>query len=147
VSNHTALENTPNLNDSQIAPKDDLSQALQLLNHIRDGGTLKSAAEALGVSVSTAYRRLQLIEVDESGVVKLLRLNELKLLDDWMKASEKAAEKGDHRPAKDALLHAKAIEPVNDNQGGTRIAIVIGTPDQPIRVSPPQVIQGESESQ
>jgi hypothetical protein len=131
---------TLTVTDLPLQPSNDLSQALALLTHIRDGGTLKSAAEALGVSVSTAYRRLQLIDVDESGVVKLLRVNELRLVDNWLEASEKAAAKGDHRPAKDALLHAKAIEPLADTNQGTRIAIVIGTPDAPIRVTAPQVV-------
>ena len=125
---------------SVTQPSNDLTEALTLLTNIRDGGTLKTAADALGLSLSTAYRRLRLIEEDESGVVKLLRANELKLVDNWMDAAKNAAVKGDHRPAKDALLHAKAIEPLADTNQGIRLAICIGTPEQPINITPPQVL-------
>lgn len=140
-----AIQTTPEpavVTESVTLPSNDLSQAIAILIAIQDGKTLQEAAAALGLSPSTAYRRLRLIEEDQdTGVVKLLQANGLKLVGDWMKASEKAAEKGDHRPAKDALLHAKAIEPVNDgSQGRTNIAIVIGTPEHPINISPPQVL-------
>lgn len=125
-----------------VATSNDLSQALQLLELIQDGLTVAEAGARLGISRGTAFRRLRLVEVDDdTGVVKLLRANALGFAEDWKTASEKAAAKGDHRPAKDALLHAKLIEPVEDSGNhSTRIAIVIGTPDQPIRVTPPQVI-------
>jgi len=52
-----------------------------------------------------------------------------------------AASKGDHRPAKDWLLHARSIEPVvEQGNQGARIAIIIGTPEHPIRVHPPQPV-------
>ena len=122
--------------------RDDLSQALQVLTLIRDGLTVEQAGRQLGISRSTAFARLRLIEEDtETGVVRLLNAKGLDFAEDWMRASQVAALKGDHRPAKDALLHAKAIEPVNDgSQGRTNIAIVIGTPEQPINISPPQVL-------
>ena len=122
-----------------------LTQALQLLELIRDGKTVAEAGQVLGISRGTAFRRLSLVEEDtDRGVVKLLSARGLDFAEDWAKASRLAAEKGDHRPAKDALLHARAIEPVADQGNtGTRIAIIIGTPEQPIRVSSPQVLEGE----
>ena len=139
-------ENTAEVTQTVTLPSNDLSEAIAILIAIQDGQTLQQAATALGLSPSTAYRRLKLIEEDQdTGVVKLLQANGLKLVDDWMRASSKAADKGDHRPAKDALLHAKAIEPVNDgSQGRTNIAIMIGTPEQPITIQPPhQVIESQ----
>jgi hypothetical protein len=41
----------------------------------------------------------------------------------WVSAVPIAASKGDHRPAKDLLLHTRAIEPVQ-LQGQTQIAIL-----------------------
>lgn len=104
--------------------------------------TVAEAGAKLGITRRTAFRRLSLVEVDGSGVVKLLQAKGLDFAEDWIKASAKAAEKGDHRAAKDALIHAKLIEPVGDSvNGSTRIAIIIGTPDQPLQVQPPQVIE------
>ncbi|MFN0314736.1 MAG: hypothetical protein ACKVQA_06850 [Burkholderiales bacterium] len=129
---------------TQIVSRDSnyLTQALQLIELIRDGKTVTEAGQLIGISRGTAFRRLQLVEDDtERGVVKLLNAKALDLTENWIDAARIAAEKGDHRPAKDALLHARAIEPIADSgAGGTRIAIVIGTPEQPIRIGPPQPI-------
>ena len=120
---------------------DDLSDAVSLKTLIRDGLTVEQAAKQLKMSRSTAFRRLSMIQEDvDRGIVNLLIAKGFDFADNWIRASEKAAEKGDHRPAKDALLHIRAIEPVNDGSQGTNIAIVIGTPDQPIRLQPPQVV-------
>ena len=137
-----ALEVTHRVTPHTTPDKDYLSQALQVLTLIRDGHTVASAGQQLGISRSTAFARLRLIEDDtERGVVKLLNAKALDLAEDWVKASSIAAEKGDHRPAQDALLHARAIDPLADagNQGA-RIAIIIGTPEHPIRVHPPQPV-------
>ena len=126
---------TPTL--PQASASNELTQALQVLTLVRDGNTVAEAGAMLGISRSTAFARLRLIEDDtERGVVKLLSAKALDFAEDWSKASEKAAEKGDHRPAKDALLAIKAIEPVGENTG-TNIAILIGTPEQPIRIPSP----------
>lgn len=119
-----------------------LSQALQLLELIRDGKTVAQAGQVLGISRGTAFRRLQLVEEDtDRGVVKLLQAKGLDFAEDMIEASKVAAGKGDHRPALAALLHSKQLEPLADagNQGA-RIAIIIGTPEHPIRVHPPQAV-------
>lgn len=127
------------------SPSNDLSQAVTLRDLLRDGKTVEEAGRALGISRSTAFRRLALIQQDiDQGVVNLLTAKALDLTENWLDAAKKAAEKGDHRPAKDALLHAKAIEPVEDTgRQGLSVAIVIGTPEQPIRLQPPQVVEAE----
>lgn len=140
-----ALQHTP---DPALQPppaRDDLSQALRIVTLIRDGFTVEAAGRALGISRSTAFARLRLIEEEpDTGVVKLLNAKGLDFAEDWMEASKIAASKGDHRPAMQALLHAKAIDPVNDgSQGRMQVAIMIGTPEQPIRLSPPQVLESE----
>lgn len=136
---------TSNVAPEPQSPSTDLSEAVTLRDLIRDGLTVQEAGRQLGISRSTAFRRLQLIEEDiDRGVFNLLTAKALDRVEDWEEASQKAASKGDHRPAKDWLLHAKAIEPVNDgSQGRTNIAIVIGTPEQPINISPPQVLVSE----
>ncbi len=137
----TEATTTPALTTNTPLHSTELSDALHVLTRIRDGKTLLEAATELGISRSTAFRRLRLVEDDtERGVVKLLSAKAIDFAEDWTTASKHAAEKGDHRPAKDALLAIKAIEPVGDSQGGRGITIIIGTPEQPIQLNTPQVI-------
>ncbi len=131
---------TIRLADKPPLASNELSEAVTLLSLIQDEQlTVREAAARLKMSVRTVFRRLELVENDtERGVVKLLSAKALDFAEDWSKASMIAAGKGDHRPAKDALLAVKAIEPVGD-QASTNIAILIGTPEQPIRISPPTI--------
>ncbi len=137
---------TPTVAPQPHPDSNDLSEAVSLKTLIRDGMSVADAGRHLGISRSTAFRRLSLIEEDiDRGVVNLLTLKALDRVENWETAAIKAAEKGDHRPAKDWLLHAKAIEPVEDSgRQGVNVAILIGTPEQPIRLQPP-VIEVKSE--
>lgn len=65
-------------------------------------------------------------------VVQLLRRTATRAAADWIEASAVAKTRGDHRPARDLLLHARVIEPVVNQPVGSRVAIVIGMPGQPI---------------
>jgi len=56
---------------------------------------------------------------------------------DWRTASGIAAQKGDHRPAKDLLLSARAIERVCDSSG-TQVTVVVGMPGRPAMPAPSQ---------
>ena len=49
---------------------------------------------------------------------------------DWIKASSIAAKRGDHKPAKDLLLHAGAIERLGDTSR-SQVQILITTADVP----------------
>lgn len=126
--------------DTALSPTDDsnkLTQAVTLRDLIRDGKTVEEAGRALGISRSTAFQRLKLIQEDvDRGVINLLMAKGLDFAEDWVRASQEAAKKGDHRPAKDALLHAKAIESVGDGSARSGITIVIGTPERPIDIQP-----------
>jgi hypothetical protein len=126
-----------------LSPTDDsnkLSQAITLRDLIRDGYTVADAGRELGISRSTAFQRLKLIQEDvDRGIANLLVAKGLDFAEDWIKASQEAAKKGDHRPAKDALIHAKVIEPIGDSGARAGVTIVIGTPEQPIRVQTPTI--------
>lgn len=118
------------------------SQAQMIFEAVEDGASLRTAAEKAGVSRQTAWRLMRSYETNTEAAVKYMALKALERVEDWDAAARKAADKGDHRPAKDWLLHAKAIEPVEDTgRQGVNVAIVIGTPEQPIRIQPPQVIE------
>lgn len=54
----------------------------------------------------------------------------------WVSAIDAAAEKGDHRPARDLLLHAKVIDPLE--KGGTSfgVQVIVGSADRPAGPDP-----------
>ena len=101
----------------------------------RDRGTL---AGILKADDSQAFEKPLETEAKDAAV-KILRGTAERAARSWGTAIGVAADKGDHRPAKDLLLHTGVIDPIPDGAvSGTRIAIIIGTPEHPIRVSPPQ---------
>jgi hypothetical protein len=135
----------PNLSTNATDNSNYLSEAVTLRDLLRDGLTLAEAGRQLGISRSTAFRRLTLIQEDvDRGVVNLLAAKSLDFAQDWITAAQKAAEKGDHRPAMQALQTIKAVEPIADSsRGGSQVNILIGTPDAPIRIQSPQVVDTE----
>ena len=55
----------------------------------------------------------------------------------WTDSLTIAARKGDHRPAKDLLLHTKVIEPVGEDWSGPKVIVQIGVKDSDVQVSFP----------
>jgi len=56
----------------------------------------------------------------------------------WVSAVDAAAEKGDHRPAKDLLLHTGVIQPLRD-QPAIAVQVVVGTVGNPAGPDPFEV--------
>jgi hypothetical protein len=142
------------LSPAETLPTDKLTfkhvsdeQVLQLLSLLEDGDSVRAAALKLGMNRRTAFRLAAKFDIDIESARKLMQAKALDRIEDWEDASTKAASKGDHRPAKDWLLHAKVIDPVEDSSTArTQVAILIGTPDAPIRVDAPQVIDMQAVS-
>jgi hypothetical protein len=66
----------------------------------------------------------------------------------WLEAMNVAATKGDHRPAKDLLIAAKAIDPVGlQETGGPTVQVQIGIaiPGLPPPVVATPVLEGETD--
>lgn len=110
----------------------------------RDRGTVASVLQA---SDSQAYR--QQFEGDErEAVQRLLRASSRQVARDWVVAASNAAARGDHRAARDLLLHSRLIDPVADSDSGaTKIAIVIGTDEHPMRLTSPLALLREGEDE
>jgi hypothetical protein len=96
-----------------------------------------------------AYEALQrqLEQARRDIAFQRLKANVLPAADAWCDAVAVAAEKGDHKPARDLLLHTNVIEPVqkHDNEGIT-IHIGCGAGDVKIGVMsspPPQLTDAE----
>ena len=66
---------------------------------------------------------------------------------DWVKASAIAAQRGDHKPAKDLLMHAGVIERISETSG-PQMTVVVGMPGHPAMIPPSQeVIDAEAARQ
>jgi hypothetical protein len=85
-------------------------------------------ARLLRMPESSVRRTVKLLETPPKAMLEALGPDAVAA---WMEAIPIASMKGDHRPAKDLLLHSRAIEPVQ-LQGQTSIAIIFaGAPGVP----------------
>ena len=134
-----SLANLP----SPITPE----QCLQVFEALEDGATLREAASAAGMSHVSAWRIVKKYEGHSESAKKYLMTKALQASEAWVRSTDVAADKGNHLPAKDLLLHIGAIEPLQDASAAkVNIAILIGTPEQPIRVMSPQTIDSKAVS-
>jgi hypothetical protein len=89
----------------------------------RDRGTIANVLQADDTQALAkdlaSERRESALEVLRQGVVPAAKA--------WVTAATTAAEKGDHRAARDLLLHTEVIAPLTDRPG-TSVQIVIGMP-------------------
>lgn len=76
-------------------------------------------------------KRMQAI--DAVTTAKLMQANTLDALEAWRTAMRMGALDGKHAPAKDWLLHSKALDPVAESASPSlKVAIVLGMPGQSI---------------
>ena len=87
------------------------------------GWTYTQLAEDVGCSIETARVSCIAAGRDTADLMAAFAAPMLKL---WQLAARNAAKRGDHRPAKEWLLHAGTIDPLPDTGrfGGTTINIV-----------------------
>jgi hypothetical protein len=92
------------------------------LRRIHPDWSYADLATAGGVNVETA--RLVCLAAGRTAI-ELMTANAGPMLQSWARASRKASDRGDHRPAKDWLLHAGSIDPLPETTRGNGPAVVI----------------------
>lgn len=107
----------------------------------------REIATRLSMDVRTVNAILATRDAEALSARNLLAANSLQFAQDWLDASKIGAGKGKHGPAKDALLHLKVIEPVQDTQTHVQVAIVVGRPRDASLLHPPQVIDTTVDSE
>src|SRR4030095_16435852 len=123
--------------------KTDEEVELALVQMVESGMSVRESSKNLNLNLRTAYQILSRsqedIEALRTVTRKVLIAGALERIDDWRIASEVGArKKGNHVPARDWLLHAGVIDKLEgDGVGGIRIAINIGTDEQPMRIRSP----------
>lgn len=120
--------------DQLMRPPVTDNQVSLLFEALEAGSTVVDAAKAAGIGRYTAHRVLGRYRENLAGVTKLLALKAYDAAEDWIKASAIAADKGDHKPAKELLQTIGAVQVIGDSSS-TGVTINIGTPDAPIAIS------------
>ena len=84
--------------------------------------SVPALADLLGIPDRTVRRALKLRDHTPKELLEALETEAVRA---WRDAIPIAGKKGDHRPAKDLLLHTRAIQPVAD-AGHAGITVLIG---------------------
>ncbi len=117
--------------------------------HLAEGLTRRALADRFGRTRETIagvlqgddFERLcQVVEADlAESVLRKMKAHGVQAANQWFKAADKAAEKGDHKPAKDLLLHTGLLRPIGEGNTGNRVIVQIGLgPGSPGMVAPSQ---------
>lgn len=111
-----------------------------------DGETVSAIARTTGRDRETVANVLRAddtralreqLATEAADAAKLvLRSSAERVARKWVSAVDAAAEKGDHRPARDLLLHTRVIEPIDKGGPHVGIQVIVGSPDQPAGPDP-----------
>lgn len=107
----------------------------------------RSTVSGLLRSAEGLQLRQQLQGDEREQVLQLLKASGLSVAREWRHAVDVASNKGNHAPAKDWLLHAGLVDPIQDDTSKGGLVIQIGTPEHPIRVPSPLALLREEEDQ
>lgn len=126
----------------------DEATAMAFLAELESGSSLREAASNHGLNLRTAQRIVARSHADldatRESFRRLMQAEALDRLDDWRTAADVGArKKGNHAPAKEWLLHAGVIEPLDTDHNQVRVSIHIGTPEQPMKIVSPLTIAAE----
>jgi hypothetical protein len=108
--------------------------------------TYQELADNFGCTKETAHRTC--VAASKSAA-DLMAAYAAPMLSQWIKASRSASSRGDHRPARDWLLHAGSIDPLPDTARHSGPAVVIVNAPLPgmpgaIAIGTPTTIDGET---
>lgn len=124
------------------------ARQVAILDALARGTPWREICAAERCSFSTVARIAKRhAELETGAIARLMQSRALSALEHWETAMESGAKSGKHAPARDWLLHAGAIAPLQSDQGsGAKVAIIIGTPGHPARLESLQVIDTQGHS-
>lgn len=145
-SDAKANETVPNsvqLSETSLTADPRTQLASEVLERVQRGVPYREICAELKLSIasiSDIARKYTLF--DTEVMPRLMAQRAPEMLDRWAEAAETGAKAGKHAAARDWLIHAKALEPVDTSttSTGAKVAIIIGMPGQPVAVDSAQVI-------
>lgn len=98
------------------------------------GWTQRAIADVVGCSHQSVSYALQRMGAKAEHIQVLLKAQTLDATKAWGRAIEKAADRGDHRPARELIeaAHPELRPTQGSSAGGVGVTIVIGQPGQPV---------------
>lgn len=128
---------------SQLTP--DQRREIQYLRLV-DGETVSEIARRTGRNRETISNVIRAKDTEElaaqletearEAALRVLRGTSEQAARAWRKAIDNAADKGDHRPARDMLLHNKVIDPIDGPRMNLGVQVIVGSPTQPAGPDP-----------
>jgi len=113
---------TEGLNQRQLA--DRYGRTRETIGHVLKDGTFQAVKREVYTEMAEEARNV-------------LKAHVGKAAKDWLRASGFAAKRGDHRPAKEILLYAGAIDRLGETPG-PQVTVMVGMPGHPAMIPPSQ---------
>jgi transcriptional regulator with XRE-family HTH domain len=104
-----------------------LAQEAQIVRLAAEGLLQTQIAEAIGCSQSAVSRVLSEFTSTIAAARTLLEASALQASKDWVSSLKPAAEKGDHKPAKE-LLQAVGVVQRDGPTGNNAVQVIVGAP-------------------
>lgn len=126
----------------------DHERELAILDALSRGVPYREISATHKISLGGLTRIAQrYAELEAGAVAKLMQSKALDMLGHWESAAIAGAKAGKHTPAKDWMIHAKALDPIQQTgESRVGVAVIIGTPGQPIDLPSVQVIDTSVDS-
>lgn len=120
----------------------DHERELAILDALSRGVPYREISATHKISLGGLTRIAQrYAELEAGAVAKLMQSKALDMLGHWESAAIAGAKAGKHAPAKDWMIHAKALDPIQQTgESRVGVAVIIGTPGQPIDLPSVQVV-------
>lgn len=100
----------------------------------REGRTQRQIAAVIGCSQPTVSYAIRRLSANQDDLVAVMKAKSQKALEQWETATEVAAKRGDHRPAREFIeaAHPELRPQATNSAGGVGVTIVIGQPGSPV---------------
>jgi hypothetical protein len=100
----------------------------------REGRTQREIAAIIGCSQPSVGYALKRLAANSEDIVAVMKAKSQKALEQWETATEVAAKRGDHRPAREFIeaAHPELRPQQGNSGGGGGVTIIIGQPGAPI---------------
>lgn len=132
------------MSETHSTPLNRDERAILVLDDLSRGLRYRDISEKHGMPISTIAtiaKRYSQLEAD--ALARMMQSRALAMLEHWEDAAETGAKLGKHAPAKDWLLHAKLLTPIDTEAKAPRIAILIGQPGAPLDAIDVQVMKSQ----
>jgi hypothetical protein len=135
-----ALSYQPDIDSVQMSAKETSRLSLEDLGEVLrlhgKGWPQRKIAQFIGCSQPSVGYALKRMAGSSEEIQAIAKARATKALSKWEDAIDKAADRGDHRPAREfiELAHADLRPQASNSAGGGGVTIIIGQPGAPVQL-------------